>query len=167
LRPAPAVSAGRALVLGGSGMLGHVVRRESERRMKTFATVRSAGPDDESVVGGVRAEDPESVARAIGATEPGVVINCIGVVKQSPVAGDAVSLVTANAVFPHRVADACRARGVRLIHVSTDCVFSGRRGGYSEQDLPDPADLYGRSKLAGEVSGSGVVTVRASMRGRR
>jgi dTDP-4-dehydrorhamnose reductase len=94
-----------------------------------------------------------------------VAINCIGVVKQSPVAADAVSLVTANALFPHQLAAACSARGVRLIHVSTDCVFSGRGGGYAEEDLPDPSDLYGRSKLAGEASGPGIVTIRASMIG--
>jgi dTDP-4-dehydrorhamnose reductase len=148
-------------------MLGHVVRAESERRMETFATVRSESAlDDANVVTGVRAEDPDSVARAIEAAEPGVVINCIGVVKQSPVAADAVSLVTANSLFPHQLAAACRDRGVRLIHVSTDCVFSGRRGRYTEEDLPDPTDLYGRSKLAGEISGPGVVAVRASMVGR-
>ena len=156
----------RALVLGATGMLGHVLRRECERRMDTFATVRSASIDDESVVAGVRVEDPDSVARAIEATEPQVAINCIGVVKQSAVAADAVSLIMANSLFPHQVAAACRARGVRLIHVSTDCVFSGRRGGYTEEDLPDPSDLYGRSKLAGEVLGPGVVTMRASMIGR-
>ena len=118
-----------------------------------------------NVVAGVRAEDPDSIARAIEETEPEVAINCIGVVKQSPVAADAVSLVTANALFPHQLAAACSARGVRLIHVSTDCVFSGRRGGYAEEDLPDPSDLYGRSKLAGEASGPGIVTIRASMIG--
>jgi dTDP-4-dehydrorhamnose reductase len=134
--------------------------------MDTFATVRSAAPDDESVVGGVRAEDPESVVRAIEAAAPSVAINCIGVVKQSQVAADAVRLVRANSLFPHQLAAACRERGVRLIHVSTDCVFSGRRGGYTEDDLPDPTDLYGRSKLAGEVAGPGAVTLRSSMIGR-
>ena len=155
----------RALVLGATGMLGHVLRRECERRMETFATVRSES-DDRNVIEGVRAEDPDSVARAIEDTAPEVVINCIGVVKQSPAAADAVSLITANSLFPHGLAAQCRARGVRLLHVSTDCVFSGRRGNYAEDDVPDPTDLYGRSKLAGEVSGPGMVTVRASMIGR-
>jgi dTDP-4-dehydrorhamnose reductase len=72
----------------------------------------------------------------------------------------------ANSLFPHQVAAACRDRATRLIHVSTDCVFSGSRGGYTEEDQPDPSDLYGRSKLAGELSGPGVVTIRASMIGR-
>jgi dTDP-4-dehydrorhamnose reductase len=155
----------RVLVLGATGMLGHVLRRECERRTETFATIRSES-DDRNVVEGVRAEDPDSVARAIDDTEPEVVVNCIGVVKQSPAAADAVSLITVNSLFPHRLAAECHARGVRLIHVSTDCVFSGRRGDYVEDDLADPTDLYGRSKLAGEVSGPGTVTVRTSMIGR-
>jgi dTDP-4-dehydrorhamnose reductase len=147
-------------------MLGHVMRRECERRMATFATMRSESPGDENAFGGVRAEDPDTIARALEATEPSVAINCIGVVKQSRVAEDEVRLLTANSLFPHQLAAACRAREVRLVHVSTDCVFSGRRGRYTEEDLPDPSDLYGRSKLAGEVYGPGVVTVRASMIGR-
>jgi dTDP-4-dehydrorhamnose reductase len=147
-------------------MLGHVLRRECERRMATFATVRSEARGDENVFGGVRVEDPETIARALEASEPSVAINCIGVVKQSQVAEDEVSLVRTNALFPHQLAAACRARGVRLIHVSTDCVFSGRRGRYTEEDLPDPTDLYGRSKLAGEVSGPRTVTLRSSMIGR-
>jgi dTDP-4-dehydrorhamnose reductase len=155
----------RVLVLGATGMLGHVLRRECERRTETFATIRSES-DDRNVVEGVRAEDPDSVARAIDDTEPEVVVNCIGVVKQSPAVADAVSLITVNSLFPHRLAAECHARGVRLIHVSTDCVFSGRRGDYVEDDLADPTDLYGRSKLAGEVSGPGTVTVRTSMIGR-
>jgi dTDP-4-dehydrorhamnose reductase len=155
----------RALVLGATGMLGHVLRRECERRMETFATVRSES-NDRNVIGGVRAENPDSVARAIEDTAPEVLVNCIGVVKQSPAAADAVSLITANSLLPHRLAAECHTRGVRLLHVSTDCVFSGRRGNYAEDDLPGPTDLYGRSKLTGEVSGPGTVTVRASMIGR-
>jgi dTDP-4-dehydrorhamnose reductase len=95
-----------------------------------------------------------------------VAVNCIGIVKQSEAARDAAGMDRVNARFPHELAAACAAREVRLIHVSTDCVFSGRRGRYTEDDVPDPVDEYGRSKLAGEVDGPGVVTLRASMVGR-
>ena len=95
-----------------------------------------------------------------------VVVNCIGLVKQRPEAGDAAALVRANALFPHELAAACAERGARLVHISTDCVFAGDRGGYAEDDRPDPADLYGRSKLAGEPEGEGVLTLRTSMLGR-
>jgi dTDP-4-dehydrorhamnose reductase len=145
-------------------MLGHVLRRECSRRMDTFATVRSAARGDENLVEGVRVEDPDSVARAIEATEPGVVVNCIGVVKQA--VDDPEPAIRVNALFPHRLAAACRERDARLIHVSTDCVFSGEQGGYTESDLPDPVDTYGRSKLLGEPATPGVLTIRTSMIGR-
>jgi dTDP-4-dehydrorhamnose reductase len=74
--------------------------------------------------------------------------------------------IRANALFPHDLAAACRERGARLIHISTDCVFSGRKGGYTETDRPDPEDVYGRSKLLGEVATPGALTLRTSMIGR-
>jgi dTDP-4-dehydrorhamnose reductase len=111
------------------------------------------------------AEQPESIDRALDEVAPDVVVNCIGIVKQSDAAEDAARTVEVNSLHPHRLAAACIDRGVRLIHVSTDCVYSGRRGSYEETDLPDPADLYGRSKLAGEPGGPGVLTLRTSMIG--
>ena len=116
-------------------------------------------------VGGVTADDPASIERALDGTRPDVVVNCIGLVKQRPSAADPAALIRINSLLPHTVATACAARDIRLIHVSTDCVFSGRRGGYTEDDLPDPVDLYGRSKLAGEPSGPGVLTLRTSVIG--
>ena len=95
-----------------------------------------------------------------------MVVNCIGLVKQRPEAADAAALVQANALFPQQLHAACAQRGARLIQISTDCVFAGDRGGYTEADRPDPADLYGRSKLAGEPEGEGVLTLRTSMLGR-
>ena len=95
-----------------------------------------------------------------------MVVNCIGLVKQRPEAADAAALVRANALFPQQLHAACVQRGARLIQISTDCVFAGDRGGYAEDDRPDPADLYGRSKLAGEPEGEGVLTLRTSMLGR-
>jgi dTDP-4-dehydrorhamnose reductase len=162
----------RLLVLGGTGMLGHAMWEAARERVDTYATVRAAGGapgdvalDPERTVAGVRAEDPAGVAAALDAVAPDAVVNCIGIVKQADAAADAVGTVRVNALFPHELAAACRARDIRLVHVSTDCVFSGRRGAYSEEDLPDPADLYGRSKLLGEPAGPGVLTLRTSMIG--
>jgi dTDP-4-dehydrorhamnose reductase len=95
-----------------------------------------------------------------------VVINCIGVVKQREAAKDPIACITVNALFPHRLAKLCQASGTRLIHFSTDCVFSGARGHYREEDRPDAEDLYGRSKLLGEVTGPGCLTIRSSIIGR-
>jgi dTDP-4-dehydrorhamnose reductase len=137
-------------------MLGHVLWRESRARFETFASIRESDLE-------VRAEDPGTVERALDETRPEVVVNCIGIVKQA--VADPVTTIRVNSLFPNELAAVCVSRGVRLIHLSTDCVFSGRRGGYTEADEPDPVDLYGRSKLLGEPSGPGVLTLRTSMIG--
>jgi dTDP-4-dehydrorhamnose reductase len=161
------------LVLGGTGMLGHVLWGECSRRFDAMATVRTdaiperaAGIlDAERTLTGVRVEEAGSVVRALDEAAPDVVVNCIGLVKQRPEATDAAALVLANALFPQQLHGACAGRGTRLIQISTDCVFAGDRGGYREDDRPDPADLYGRSKLAGEPEGEGVLVLRTSMLG--
>jgi len=107
----------------------------------------------------------DTVLRALDAVRPDLVVNCIGIVKQRPEAADPVASITVNSLFPHRLARACAEGGARLIHISTDCVFSGEAGSYRENDRPDAADLYGRTKLLGEVDAPGCVTLRTSLIG--
>ena len=155
-------------------MLGHVVYRECSRRFDVHATVRSdelsevaaTALDADRTITGVHAEDISTVEQALEVSGAEVIVNCIGVVKQLTSTIGPAEMIHANALFPHQLAAACARRGARLIHVSTDCVFAGDRGGYAEDDRPDPADLYGRSKLAGEPSGDRVLTLRTSMLGR-
>jgi dTDP-4-dehydrorhamnose reductase len=161
------------LVLGASGMLGHVLTRISASRFETWGTVRlsaeaaanSSALHPDRILGGVAVEDFESVVAAVERARPSTIVNCIGIVKQRREAGDPVSSIEVNALFPHRLALLCRSRGVRLVQISTDCVFSGLRGSYTEDDTPDPNDLYGRTKLLGEPSGEGCLTIRTSMIG--
>ena len=131
---------------------------------RSFPMYKDLSPD--RLLGGVDAGDLHSVVRAVAAAQPQVVVNCIGIVKQLEEAKDPVLTLTINALFPHRLADLCAAAGARLIHVSTDCVFSGRKGRYTEDDLPDAEDLYGRSKFLGEVDRPGCLTIRTSIIGR-
>lgn len=165
----------RVLVLGGSGMLGHKLVEGLGPRFETWAAVRGDVPSPAAApllpaartVTRVRAEEPATIARALDASGAEAVVNAIGIVKQADAARDPVPSIRVNALFPHELAAACAARGARLVHVSTDCVFSGARGGYGEDDLPDATDLYGRSKLLGEVTGSaGALTIRTSIVGR-
>jgi dTDP-4-dehydrorhamnose reductase len=163
----------RILVLGATGMLGHKLWQVLSPRFDTQVTVRA---DDVSGLDGlldpgrtrtgVSAERFDTVERAVSETRPDVVVNCIGVVKQAAAARDPIPSITINSLFPHRLAATCDAHGARLIHISTDCVFSGATGGYVETDNPDPVDLYGRSKLLGEATGAGCLTVRTSIIGR-
>ena len=117
------------------------------------------------VIPGVDALDLDAVRRLLTDIRPEVVVNCIGVIKQDPAIHDAVYTIEVNSRFPHLLARECARENARLIHVSTDCVFSGKRGNYVESDIPDPADLYGRSKLLGEVAIAPALTLRTSVIG--
>ncbi|WP_432905557.1 dTDP-4-dehydrorhamnose reductase family protein [Micromonospora matsumotoense] len=165
----------RVLVVGVTGMLGHAVLREldDDPELDVHGLARSI--DDRAgwfprhlldrIVPAVDVTRFDHVRRLVDELRPDVVVNCVGVIKQRPDVQDAVPTVTLNALFPHLLADACAQVGGRLVHVSTDCVFSGRRGGYVEDDLPDPPDLYGRSKLLGEATGAAALTLRTSIVG--
>jgi dTDP-4-dehydrorhamnose reductase len=163
----------RALVLGSSGMLGHKLLQVLSQRFEAYGTTRAPEPILErvapqalGVLDGVSAEELNSVNDAFAATRPHVAINCIGIVKQLDEAKNPIASITVNSLFPHQLAEICRKHGARLVHVSTDCVFSGRQGGYSEDDTPDPVDLYGRSKLLGESGEDPTLTIRTSIVGR-
>lgn len=154
----------KVLVLGGDGMLGHELYRELRDHHETRVTLRR-GSAEAHVFAGVEARGSRRIEEVIAQFRPAAVVNCIGIVKQRPESEDAIASIEVNALLPHRVAAACRAGGARVIHLSTDCVFSGARGAYREEDLPDPVDLYGRSKLLGEIAGEGALTLRTSMIG--
>jgi dTDP-4-dehydrorhamnose reductase len=164
----------RVLVLGAAGMLGHKVWQVLQPRFDTWGTMRApraprtalAVFEAQRLIYGVDASAFDTVVRAIATVQPEAVVNAIGIVKQLPAAGDAIQTLTINALFPHRLASLCQAAHARLIHISTDCVFSGRRGMYTEHDDPDATDLYGRSKALGEVGGPGCLTLRTSIIGR-
>jgi len=163
----------RVLILGGNGMVGHKLYQVLGKRFDTWATVRArpqcvvdAGAlDPERLLDNVDALHFASVERALAMVRPDVVINAVGVIKQSSAVQDAVGTITINALLPHQLAAACAGSGARLIHISTDCVFSGRQGMYRESDVPDPEDFYGRSKLLGEVTAASCLTLRTSIVG--
>ena len=162
----------KILVLGVSGMLGSMAFRLLGERedLRVVGTARSASvrgrfPPESDIRTGLAAEDLSGVAALLNDVRPAAVINCIGVVKQAAASHDPLQALPVNTLFPHQLARLCALGGIRLVHISTDCVFSGRRGGYVESDEADATDLYGRSKLLGEVEGPGAVTLRTSIVG--
>lgn len=164
----------RVLILGGAGMLGHKLAQTLAPRFETVVTFRDHVPRaaKEAFAGceireNVEVVDFDVVTRVVAAVRPAAIVNCVGIVKQLPAANDPVPSLQINALLPHRLHALARAAGARLVHLSTDCVFSGRKGNYVESDEPDPIDLYGRSKLLGEVEGGGAVTLRTSIIGRQ
>lgn len=164
----------RILILGAGGMLGHKLCQCFRDRFDTWATVRSSPAnyskfhllEESRMVGGVDAGNLDSVMRAVAIVQPDVVINCIGIIKQLSAAKDPIASLTINSLFPHRLALICQSAGIRMVHISTDCVFSGRKGMYTADDPSDAEDLYGRSKFLGEVGSSGCLTLRTSIIGR-
>jgi dTDP-4-dehydrorhamnose reductase len=153
-------------------MLGHKLCQVFGPIFDTYASFRATPPNIPGVFDrvhplvGIAADDFESVESAIIETTPNYVINAIGIVKQREEAKQAIPSITLNALFPQQVAAVCRDRSITFVQVSTDCVFSGLRGNYTEGDIPDPTDLYGRSKLLGEVDDGSALTLRTSIIGR-
>lgn len=165
----------RILVLGARGMVGHMACRIFGERHEVFGTIRRDLSTDSVLarflspdrwIRGVDALDMESVRRALDEAEPDAVLNCIGVIKQHSDATDPIVSIENNSLFPHKLAALCNSVDVRMVHLSTDCVFSGRQGMYTESDIPDPTDLYGRSKLLGETERGEGLTLRTSVVGR-
>ena len=164
----------KILILGGDGMLGHQlltllrdhhdVKVTLRRELSAYAGSSLFSPQNAAAGVDVRATD--KLLTVLSEFRADAVVNAVGIVKQRPDGLDVIPNLEINALLPHRLALICRAIGARLIHISTDCVFSGNRGQYREDDTPDPVDIYGHSKLLGEVTQAGVITLRTSIIGR-
>lgn len=155
-------------------MLGNAMFRYTTNyaNFKVFGTVRHSSSrrffyqyPKESIIENVDVENQDSLIQLFATINPDVVINCIGLIKQ--LAGSDTPLVALpiNSLLPHRLAKLCDVSGARLIHVSTDCVFSGKAGNYRESDISDAEDLYGKSKYIGEVNYPHTITLRTSIIG--
>ncbi len=164
-------------VLGASGMLGHKMFQLLGRRFEEVWALMLEDPaappfgrvellQGKRVVPGCDAMSFPALSRALAELRPDVVVNAVGIIKQRDSARAAVPCIALNALLPHQLADCAASWGGRVIHFSTDCVFSGRRGNYTEDDVPDAGDLYGRTKCLGEVSRDNALTLRTSIIGR-
>lgn len=168
------MSVKKVLVLGAAGMLGNAVLRflANSEGFAVSGTVRSSHslkllpPDLQGkIIAGVDVENIDSLLGLFGRLQPDIVVNCIGLVKQHADADDPLAALPINSLLPHRLARLSAATGSRLIHMSTDCVFSGAKGMYTEADVSDAEDLYGRSKYLGEVNYPNAITLRTSIIG--
>lgn len=162
------------LILGASGMLGSTMYRvlSAQDNYEVFATLhgsRFGATDTEAnarLITEFDANNHDCLLRAFTISRPQVVVNCVGLVKQIETGNAPLTAIPINALLPHRLASICEMVGSRLVHFSTDCVFSGASGFYSEADVPDPSDIYGRTKLLGEVNRPHAITLRTSIIGR-
>lgn len=161
----------KVLILGASGMIGSAMFRVlAGSNAQTWGTIRSsemkkffAHQLHQNLLHLGDVEETDKLLRLLAKLQPDVVVNCIGLTKHHKESDEPLLSISLNALLPHRLAELCKVAGARLVHVSTDCVFAGTRGGYLEADNPDATDVYGRSKHLGEVvDHDNAVTLRTS-----
>jgi len=119
----------------------------------------------QSIISGIDVTDTDNLINLLYHAKPDVVINCVGLIKQLDESQQVLTALPINSIFPHRLANLCALSNIRLVHISTDCVFSGKRGNYAESDISDAEDIYGKSKFLGEVINSNAITLRTSIIG--
>ena len=164
----------RVLIFGASGMLGHKLYQCLRPQFEVFATMRGNFEsikrfgifDPLFIVENIEVTDSVAVRNAIETLRPDCVINAVGIIKQIPVYKDVLQTLSINSIFPQRLVKLSAESGFRLITISTDCVFDGKKGNYTEDDDPNADDLYGMSKLLGEVTAGNSLTIRTSLIGR-
>jgi dTDP-4-dehydrorhamnose reductase len=167
----------KMVILGATGMLGHkmfqIIRKafpntlgmvREDVKQPPFANVALLQGHD--IIAGVDATDFNRLQGLLDEIRPDHIVNCIGIIKQSGASRQAIPSITLNSLLPHQLAAFAAGWGGKVIHISTDCVFNGKRGEYTEDDLSDAEDLYGKSKFLGEVQGDNALTLRTSIIGR-
>ena len=164
----------RILILGGSGMLGHQLFKHLRDRHCVRATLRQdvSSFKESNIFNslntyvGIDVRSTNKLKEIFSDFHPDAVVNAVGIVKQLPSGKENIPSIEINALFPHQLALLCQKSHAKMIHLSTDCVFSGKKGNYREEDQTDAEDLYGRTKILGEVKKESCLTLRTSMIGR-
>jgi len=165
----------KILILGAAGMSGSALIRyfSSDVNFIVYGSVRKsnllrqleARAPNAKIISSINVENQDCLTRLFDSVKPDFVVNCVGIVKQLPQSNDPLAVLPINSLLPHRLARLCEIVGARLVHLSSDCVFSGKKGSYLESGVPDATDLYGRSKLLGEVDYPHAITLRTSLIG--
>ena len=154
----------KILIFGASGMLGHALYSELKKNHEVWGTVRTQ-KGNPNLLEGYSVDNISKINELVAELKPDYVINCIGIIKQLKASKDKITSLEVNSLWPHRLAEICEAHHAKMIHFSTDCVFSGAKGNYLESDLADARDTYGLSKFMGEVDYPHALTLRTSIIG--
>ena len=161
----------RILILGGNGMLGHqlllYLRQKHEVKVTLHKDLAAYNKysyfDHKNSYDGLDVRCFQRLLEVLVDFKPDAVINAVGIIKQRPASKDSIESIEINALLPHQLSILCKGVGSRLVHISTDCVFSGKKGNYKENDISDAEDLYGKTKFLGEVHDSNAITLRSSI----
>jgi dTDP-4-dehydrorhamnose reductase len=164
----------KILIFGGGGMLGHKLVQVLKKNFEVWTTIRSSFEKYEKfnffeknkTIENVNVTNAGDIEKIIEAIKPEIIINAVGIIKQLPSSKDLISTLSVNSIFPHQLAEFSKKNKAYLLNISTDCVFSGLKGSYAEDDISDAFDLYGKSKSLGEVLDNNCLTIRTSIIGR-
>lgn len=158
----------RILLLGATGMLGSMLSRRLQTSTELFYTGRSQSSPlkvEGTYISSLNADNWEALDRVIDEINPHQIVNCIGLIKQRPEGKDPVRCIKINSLLPHLLAQKASQIGARVITFSTDCVFSGKSGLYTDESISDAEDIYGKSKFLGELTDAPGLTIRSSIIG--
>jgi len=163
----------RILILGVSGLIGHTLLQQLRPSFETFGTLRH--PKDyygnislfsnKKIIDNVDVIDFQKLEITLNKINPDVILNCIGITKRKIPDFSLVNVIEINSLFPHKLANWAEIHSKRIIHFSTDCVFDGTTGNYSEESLTTANDLYGKTKALGEIIYNHTLTLRSSFIG--
>lgn len=167
----------KLLILGASGMQGHkLFQMLGSVYPETYGTIpcsvlaeplnRISFFQTDKVIPDVNPMDFQCLENIIKQVSPDYVINCLRVATHGSEVAPPVLSITVNSLLPHRLAEMTAAQGARLIHFSSDCVFSGKKGSYTEGDTPDATHTYGQTRLLGDVQAGNTLVLRSSVIGR-
>lgn len=161
----------KILILGTYGMLGHQLFLQLQKNFEVYGTVRKFQTKYETlfpksrIFENINAEEISNIESVIQDIKPDIILNCIGIIKQRKTKKSQILNISINALFPHKLAKICEEKNIKIIHFSTDCVFSGKKGNYNKTDFSDAEDLYGRTKYLGELDYPHCLTIRSSIIG--
>lgn len=163
----------RVLILGVSGLIGHKLFQELTSSFEVFGTLHKIKQQygdiqlfsGDNVIGGVDVKKFEILTGVFAAINPDVILNCVGITKRKININYPLEVLMVNSVFPHQLANWAKENQKRVIHFSTDCVFDGKIGNYTESSLTTAEDIYGRTKALGEITYNHTLTIRSSFIG--
>lgn len=165
----------KILILGASGLIGHKLFEKLGQRFDEVHGVLHRDRDTfsqcglfagDNVIDNVDVSNFERVLSILDTINPDVVLNCVGITKRRPEVKDPLCAINVNSMFPHRLANWAGEHGKRIIHFSTDCVFDGSIGDYTEESPTTGPDAYGQTKALGEIRYDHTLTIRSSFIGR-
>jgi len=160
----------KIIILGANGMIGYGLFDYLSKYHDVIGTLRRdknfykniTQLYEKNIIYGVDVKNISEIKNILISHRPDILVNATGIVKQITGQVSEADIIELNALVPHKLCQLTRSESIKLIQFSTDCVFSGKKGNYSEDDTPDPIDFYGLSKYMGEVNQKGVLTLRTS-----